>query len=199
MAIAYALISLDEARTYLGVSDSTKAARIQALIEAVSEMVEAYIGNALVKRDFTELKLGGKTGEWFLWRYPVNSIASIVDPDSNTIAAANYHLIAEQGRIIYRYGKFPIARNSTGAEERWTITYNAGRFDATDSVEPRFKEAAKILLGKRYHRPDTGVLSKKVGDLSLTYEASLSFRGDQVLMPAEVIALIGPAVQRNFG
>ena len=198
MPVTRAILTLDEARTYLGADDTAvPSARLQMLVDSATLQIEEYIQNAVVQGTFTEKRWGGQR-QWFLSKYPVQSITSIADPATNTILATDYTLIAEQGRLI-PFGRFATAVETDGTRARWLVTYVAGLFASIDVVEPNFKMAAQILVADRFERPTTGVISKKVGDLQLMYsDPTRSFTGAG-LVPDEVRQLIGSHVSRQVG
>jgi len=194
MPESYALVSLDEARTQLGIEDTNKAARVSLLVDAATELIENYIGNAVVIRSFTEKHWGAKK-HIFLQRYPVTAITSITDPDSQTVAAADYILIDDEGRLQH-HGTFPNARDADGARARWSIVYTAGRYTATNTVAAKFKEAAHIIIAERFRRAEPGITSRKVGDLAITYSDRSTSRsiGRSLAIPDEVRALLADEV-----
>jgi len=198
MPVPRAILTLDEARTYLGVDDDVvTSARLQQLVDSATLQIEEYIQNAVVQGTFTE-KFKGGTNQWFLRRYPIQSITSITDPSSTTIPATDYILEEEQGRII-AFGRFATAVETDGRPARWSVVYIGGKYASTDVVDPNFKLAANLLIAERFERPEAGVISKKVGDLQIMYsDAGRSFTGPG-LIPAEVRQLIGSHVSRQVG
>ena len=198
MPVSRAILTLDEARTYLGVDDAVAtSARLQQLVDSATLQIEEYIQNAVVQGTFTE-KFKGGVRQWFLRRYPIQSITSITDPSSTTIPNTDYVLEEEQGRII-AFGRFATAVETDGRPARWSVVYVGGKYASTDVVDPNFKLAANILIADRFERPEPGIISKKVGDLQIMYsDAGRSFAGPG-LIPAEVRQLIGSHVSRQVG
>jgi len=198
MPLSRAILTLDEARTYLGApEDAATSSRLQQLVDSATLQIEEYIQNAVVEGTFTEKHRGG-VRQWFLRRYPIQSITSITDPSSTTIPNTDYTLEEEQGRII-AFGSFATAVETDGRPARWSVVYVAGKYATTDVVDANFKLAANILIAERFERPESGVISKKVGDLQIMYsDAGRSFTGPG-LIPAEVRQLIGSYVSRQVG
>lgn len=201
MPVSRAILTLDEARTYLGAEDTViPSARLQMLVDSATLHLEAYLQNAVVEGTFTEKRWGG-TKQWFLSKYPIQSITSIADPAANTILATDYTIIEDEGRLI-PFGRFATAVATDGRRERWLITYVAGRFATTDAVDQNFKMAANILVADRFARPGSGVVSKQVGDLKIQYSDPSSSRAEgaaTALVPDSVRQLVGHFVSRQIG
>jgi hypothetical protein len=139
------------------------------VIDAITHGIETYLGNPVVQREYTE-KYFGSTPIIRLDQYPVASVTSITDPASNTVDADDYKVIEDIGELRHVGGwNFPAALDSNGNLDRWEIVYTAGRFANTGAVDPDFKMAACEWAGMRYRRPGN-VLTKKVGDLTITYK-----------------------------
>ena len=166
--VAEYLITLPEAKDHLGVTSSTGDATILALVGSCTFTIESYIGNSIVQKTFTEdytAGIGAKIGgarRIYLRNYPITSVTSITDDESNTIADADY-TISDQG-ILEHDWRWPAPFG------RWTVIYVAGRYATTDAVEQNFKTACKLLLADIYNLPQSNIQSQKIGDLSITYK-----------------------------
>ncbi len=95
------LITLPEGKAHLKVTGDAEDATILALIGSCTFTIESYIGNSIVQKTFTEdytagkgRKLGGAR-RIYLRNYPISSVTSITDDESNTIDSDNYTIIAD--------------------------------------------------------------------------------------------------------
>jgi hypothetical protein len=194
----YDVVSLDECKDVLGIAatDTAEDQRLMRLITMQTAVLEKYLNNfVIVRTSLTELFWGGKSERWFLKRYPITAITSIVDGATNALTEEyDYATIAEQGIIEPRRGYFPRAVESDGRRGRWTVTYSGGRFADIGAVGQDFKLATIMMVAGRMANLEGGVSSRKVGDLSISYRAPT----DGALVAPEVEALMAGYVNRTF-
>lgn len=156
MADTLDLLTLDEAKRALNVplADTTQDTEIASYVTAVSRRIDAMCGPVVVRTVTGELHSGG-AGMLFPNMAPVATITSLVeyaDTTATTLAAetnaaktADNYLVGADGYVIYRRASggdssFPVGRSNV------VLTYTAGRYSATATVDPRFKQAAAIFL-----------------------------------------------------
>ena len=189
------ILTLSEAKDYLAISRSVTDddQKLLSLLPAVTRQIETYINNSILESPHTDRFFGGRKRE-YLRRFPIDSITSIVDGQTvpGEVTSDKYIILAEQG-ILQHVGYFPTALNANSGLDRWTCTYVAGRFASVEAVTEDWKVAASILLAERYERPEDGITSRRVGDLSVSYT-----RADTAqLVPDAVVGLIGSYVSRG--
>jgi hypothetical protein len=175
-----------EARRYvkLGAGDVTaKATILTALITAVSLKLDRVVG-PVVRRTVTSEQHDGGSNRITLDLYPIYTFTTVTEYDNTTsitltretvgtAPASGYYaepwrndrtlysgvLIRRSGASDYR---FPCGRGNIVA------TYTAGRFADTASVDPRFKDAAGIML--TYLWQQYGQSVAKAGEYEVPFE-----------------------------
>ena len=166
MANAVDWISLTEAKNALniGASDTSQDTDIAAYVTGVSQALDGSVGPGVVRTLTAELHSGGDSvgRERIYLRYrPVSSITSITEyayttaqaltAESNSVKPAEgYHVELKQGVITRRSSggtaRFPIGKDNI------SVTYIAGRFADTASVDANFKRAAEMTLLHNWRR-----------------------------------------------
>jgi len=183
---ANALITLAEAKTYLGVTDDDEDDAISDMIDAASNFIEEFCSTAFIQRSFTEY-LRGAQKRLFLKRYPIVSVTSVLDSVPNLIPATDYIVMTELG-VLEHFGRFPQAQTAGGQPTLWTVTYVAGRYANVFTVSEDVKLAAKRLLAV-FRAGDGSAQSVSVGSLSVSY-----WQPGQGIswVPPQVLALLAP-------
>lgn len=194
----YDIVSVYEAKEYLGleldVHDDDQL--LLRLTRSATAALEGYLRNNIVSRSATDSFLGYQR-TWFLSRYPVASITSIVDAAANALTTDDYILIPETGMVHSRVGVFPQGVDSSGLTSRWTVTYTAGRFATAADVTPDFRLAILILTAERYNRREPNMQFVASGGTQTAYSTfSMSSRPVVHGLPDEVVALVGRYVSR---
>lgn len=153
MANAVDLISLDEAKAALNISGTTFDTEIAIYVTAVSQAIDELCG-PVVARNVTEEHDGGTYSLW-LFEAPVLSVTTVTEYDNTTArvltAETNTSKTATQYRADLESGR--VRRRSNNLAERFAcgagnivVVYSAGRYADTNSVAPRFKLAASLML-----------------------------------------------------
>lgn len=75
----YFLVSLSDAKDYLGVDDVTDDGRIGYLLNVVRDLFDRATGRTLIASDLTEYYEGDGTDKLFLRSYPVNSTNETIE------------------------------------------------------------------------------------------------------------------------
>ncbi|MEV5538480.1 hypothetical protein AB0L13_16615 [Saccharopolyspora shandongensis] len=156
------VISLDEAKQAVNVTGTTEHDTELALwITAVSQRLDELVGPVVVRTITGEAHDGGRCLV-MLAHYPVTSITSVSEYDSGTqvpLTAETLTTRPAAGYLADRYEPNPallsrfVRRRSNGADAEFAagrgnvvVSYSAGRFADTASVDPRFKAAANLML-----------------------------------------------------
>ncbi len=90
------------------------------------------------------------------------------DPAGNSIASDDYWVDPDVGQLRTA-GGWQVPQDSNGFETYWQVSYVAGRVASTALVPANVKHACKMWVANLYKRTDRDLVSKSVGDLSLTY------------------------------
>lgn len=167
------LVTLSDVKAALGVSGSDQDAKITALLDPVSGLVERLAGRSFTQATHTEYDDGGGF-HLFVSVRPIASITSITDRRSgDVIASSEYDFDADEGSIIrLPYGAIwdrapdPSAfldGNPTQERRRWKIVYVGGPATVPDDVKLAFYEIMSATLTSQ-----GGKQSEKDGDYSYT-------------------------------
>lgn len=150
------VISTAEAKTALNIptADTTQDSELAVYATAVSLRLDALVG-PIVNRTITgEVHDGGRS--FIILRYsPVSSVTSVSERQgttSYTVVTENYaastsydYLLDPLTGILYRRGSGGDV-DWYGGRQNIVVTYVAGRFANTTSVDGRYKQAAAIML-----------------------------------------------------
>lgn len=164
MATALDVLTLNEAKDILSIDHAdivtARDLVIASYITATSTMLDRLCGPVVTRVITGEVQDGGGFA-CFLDHYPVLSITSVVEylnttattltAESNTVkTASNYAADLTIGTLWRRVSN----RNSVFAPgtRNIVITYAAGRYADTASVEQRFKLAAQVILANLWRR-----------------------------------------------
>lgn len=167
MADPLDLLTLPEG--YAAISDVTSAAagtgsndgRLAAMITAISRRVDDLCG-PVVRRTITGEEQPGGDPTIQLRYYPVASVTTITEYNGTSptvLAAENFPSgVTQYDYKILDEGKSGlISRRAQGygyvfAGDRVIVTYSAGRATSTETVDPKFKEAASAILKRLWKR-----------------------------------------------
>ena len=151
------VVTLDEVEAELGIDPDSRVL-LSGYITSVSRLLDKACG-PIVQRTITDEKHSGGTQTIILDEYPVASVTSITEYSGltgtalveETVSTAPSNGFMPYGStVIRRVGK----RDGYWAFGRHNIlvTYVAGRYTDTLSVDDRFKRAAFITLGNLWRR-----------------------------------------------
>ena len=150
------LLNVDEARQWLsiGVADETKTTMLEMAITACSRKIAAAVGPVVCGTVTAELHNGG-SNRFYLFQSPAYSISQVVEYDGTTAstltAETNTSQTSNQYRCNVRNGQ--MLRRDSGRTayfpngiDNVSVTYVAGRYTSTDTVDDRYKEACGVML-----------------------------------------------------
>ncbi len=194
------LITLAEAKGWLGISVSTYDTKLTALVTAVSQRLVTWCGTNLVQATVTDEKqTAGSFGAGgghrhatrggrkriFLQKMPIVSVTSIVDTQTvpESIDAVDYVVWNDEG-ILDHVSGWPVPFDANTKHAFWLVTYVAGYFADTASVPENVKLAARMLLARYYEDVTPGIRSKSIATFSVTYAKQT---GE---LPEEVVSLM---------
>ncbi len=151
MALSYALTTVANVKGFLRTFDPEHDPLLDTLVDAATVAIEKHIQSPVIQRSFTEDYSGGVTDSClggakriYLRQYPIVSVTSITDDNSETIGAADYTIVAQRG-ILENDGVWE------RPEGRWTIVYTAGLFAAVEDVTEDIQLAAHRLIAIWFH------------------------------------------------
>lgn len=190
------VLTRDEAKAALNipVGDPSQDQKIDSYVTAVSLALDRIVG-PIVQRTITDEPHDGGRGVLSAVFYPIISITSITERQGTTAVTltaenfasptANDYSVNLEAGLIYR---------RSGGCDRWfssgrgnvRLTYVAGRFADTASVDARFKQGAAIMLSHLW-RNEQGIPSTPEGaPVTLTFAVPNAVKhllADQLLAP----------------
>lgn len=162
MADVVDVLTLAEGKATLKLSGTAQYdSQLPAWITAVSRMLDHKVG-PIVRRTVTEELHDGGDGYLRTRLWPIAAITTITEYASTTgtVLTAETNLAKpDAGYLAERYDRDPtlfsglIRRRAGGSRSRFAggssnivVTYSAGRFVDTATVDERFKSAARLTL-----------------------------------------------------
>lgn len=185
------LTTRDKVKAYLNITDSSYDARIDALLDPASQIIEDYLNRKIVQQAHT-LETYDGSGNKKLWlnHYPINSVTLVksVDPmtdeDLQTFADPEDYVIHKDLEYLIKWGVWAKGVN------KYVITYNAGY----NPVPPAVELAANMLIGHQVNTAGMqGIKSHKIGTFSQSFWGSgNSDINAGSAMPDEVTNVLAP-------
>ena len=170
------VLTLAEAKEELGIGsgNTSKDTMLARKITAVSQRLDQACG-PIVKRTVTgEVLEGGTFDAWvalgpvFSWTSVTEysgTVAQVLDPEDYDTQPA-YGYVAERGGTPTSIYSGRLTRRSAGGTLRFPVgpeavrvTYEAGRYADTATVDPLFKEAAAVMLQNSWRTQEAAVQS----------------------------------------
>jgi hypothetical protein len=141
-ATSYALLSLDELKTYLGITDASQDAQLQLLINQYSDAIARACNRVFAKEKVSEEWRGNLPPldcyRIYLRRWPVEKdedIELVTGPIGSVIASANWQLEPESGKL----------QLLGGWGEPVTVVYTGG-YELPDGAPPALKQATMMMI-----------------------------------------------------
>lgn len=166
------LVSVEEAKMFLGITNNEKDDRLSAVLEGVSAAAEAHLGRYVLEREIADEEhcFTESVKTLRLNHYPVREILRIsVNGENKNWSAADY-----SAGIVWGDGGF---------SGRALVSYRAGLAAGITDV-PRDIKIALCLWAKEIISKDNFIKSESLGDYSVSYESSA--------MPPAAAALLAP-------
>lgn len=160
MADPLDLLTLDEGKTAINMSfdNANHEEEIARQITAVSRIIDEACGPVVVRTVTEELhEIGAGQATVYLDELPVQSVTTVDEFDGTTLTTLAPVAFAES-TSGYFAGAGVLARRLSGQAYIWPnggtvrVTYEAGRYASTETVDARFKEAAAAVLRRLWKR-----------------------------------------------
>ena len=171
MLHSYALTSLNNMKTYLNISGSSKDALLELLINAMTDHIESYCNDRRFKdTTYTQVEYDGTgTKTIVLDQFPITETTTFVleenaepnnQDDWSELATKRYWQDTDEG-ILRAYDIL-----FKKSPHKYRVTYSAGY----DTI-PSDLELACVLLASEFFLKggSTGVVSETLGDHSITF------------------------------
>lgn len=149
------ILSLGEAQAAIGApNDQTYDGQLERANTAASKALETKIGPVVIRTITGELHQGGGYAIR-PYRQPIDTITTVIEArwTSQTTLTVETFGTAPQNGYLYDPTTGEIYRRQGGFPWMFwpgtlniKVTYDAGRYDDTDSIDDEFKEAAAIVL-----------------------------------------------------
>lgn len=173
-----------------GSTELRNATRGPLIHEAATERYTARVHESVGERPFTREGFPNANSKYlYLRRYPIVSVASVVDesPTPQGIAATDYYVHKAEGYLEH-FTVWPTPYQGQLIGE-WLVTYTAGFFAGTASVDWAVKDALAELVQIRTSSKGS-IASLSTGTLSV------SFKGDGA--PWLMGASLPPSILRKM-
>ena len=148
MADPLDVLTLDEGRSAVRAVGTIHDAELEEIITSVSRQLDDMCGPVVI-RTVTDEVHRDINGAIIPRLHPVASVTSVSEWSSGVATILTEETPAVAGDYLIASGM--VTRRSSWYDSRWaspyvTITYEAGRYADTETVDARFKNAAKILV-----------------------------------------------------
>lgn len=180
------LCSIDDVKTYLGLTGTDHDTRLTALVEAASEAIESFCRRQFTQTQHTEYHDGMGSGVLLLDHHPAQSVTSVKVDANRAFASAeaidsdDYVVYGDEGMIQLVAGTFAAGVRNV------QVVYTAGYSAIPDDVA----QACVQLVAAWFHRGRQGadgIDTERLGDYSASYAA----RG----LPQPVVELLTPYLE----
>jgi hypothetical protein len=197
------ILTTDEAQDYINDTSGTRdlETRLAPLNTLISRRIDTLCG-PVVQRTLTDEAYDGGGCTLFLRNTPVVSVSAVKEyaggilttltAEALTTSTGNdYYLDTRLGTIERR----STWATSTFGVQRVLVTYIAGRYTATETVDPLFKAAAGLVLHRLWRREAPAWARTPNFDDNVTGDQFGFFRVvDPVLEEFLAGELLGPAI-----
>jgi hypothetical protein len=187
------LLSLESYKTAIGTTSTADDGKILAALARATSLVEAYVGYPLRRQVYSESVPGYGGNELRVSRVPIHAIESVlysmeqVDPTSYEIGDAEAGFIHRPmgwpwtAGVEYDLGPHIVPKSELNS---FTATYEAGfcvngstadGWLTTGEPVPADIESSLVTAATFLYKSagrDPSVTSKRIGDLSITYQGS---------------------------
>jgi hypothetical protein len=172
-----ALLTLAEAKAQLDIETTADDTELQAYIDAVTPVIERYVG-PVETRQVSEV-IEGRGTTMCLSQIPAVALVSITPalPTGGPLDLATLFLDAPKGIVYHRTGTF--------AGTLWTVAYSAGR----GAVPPTINLAARLLVA---HLWRTQYGAARGGGGADDYAVTEPIPGFGYAVPNRVLELLEP-------
>jgi hypothetical protein len=149
------LLDIDDALDAVNLrSDSQNTSKVASMVTGISQHIDKLCG-PVVQRSVTETYAGNR-GSLLLRTTPAASITEVTETTGTTpeVLVADDYLLESIGHLAYLH------RRTSGYETVWadgpfqnvSVTYVAGRFASTATVDEYWKAGARSILVQRWQR-----------------------------------------------
>lgn len=186
-----ALLSLTAYKASAKITTTSDDTIVQYALDRATALIEGYVGYPLRRQVYEETLAGYGSLELSVSRTPLRAIESILHSTS-LVASTEYEIASESGGLIYRelgwpwtagleYDLTPHVAPKTELKS-YTVVYEAGYcingstadgWLTTGEPVPADIEGAITMAASFVYKSasrDLSVASKKVGDLTITYQ-----------------------------
>lgn len=178
----YFLVSLDDVKSYIGVTDTAEDDTIGYLMNLVSKLFDTATGRTLVASDLTEYYEGDGTNKLFLRSYPINSTNETIEVyvDADKVFAADTQIDSNSLFVDGEVGYVEFIGSQFDTWEGIKVVYNGGYTTIPYDLRMAALEAFGVLWKRRSEkRFDTSNVSK--GDVNYSYIDDWPYTVHQVL------------------
>jgi len=165
--VSYALTSVANAQTYLGITGDTTL--LELLIDGATDYIESQCGRRFASTTYTQEEYDGTESNYiFLKQYPVTA-ATTIERNDGTLSTPSWTSLTEgddyEPYLNEGYLDM-LGRTSETERHRYRATYTAGYTTIPYDLEI----ACLKLVSEGYNkRKNDGVTSERIGSWAITY------------------------------
>ena len=147
------LITLQDYKTFSGISNNNDDAKLSVILALVQEFVETYCARHFIKATYTE-QVSDQTGLLFLRNLPLVSVTSVsyidIAKESVSMAATEYIAYLEEGSIeLYDYAT-KVSPQVLAIHKPFTVTYVGGFTETPPTLKLAIMELVTYYFKHQY-------------------------------------------------
>lgn len=165
---ANALITLNDLKESLSITDSTQDSLLEGIINRSSQVIETYVGHPIKSATYTQEKYDG-AAKIVLDKWPVTAITSVQyqtgdigNPDWDDVDSTSYALERDGDRGIL------LLQSPIAGEDAYRVTYTAGYTDVPEDIKQACLELCEYTFNMK---ASGGKKSETLGEYSVTYQS----------------------------
>lgn len=202
--VSYALVTLADTKTFLGIGNSTKDAVLEMLINVSTDYIQTQTGGFFKNTEYTAEEYDGTgTDQLTLKHFPVTAFTKLEvnNATDNTeswseISESDYWVDTDTGIITKTTGFRDFDEGNEDDEalsqtvfykgkNRYRATYTAGY--TTIPYDIQF--ACMSIVGQMFSsQAGQAIKSESLGDHSITYQDALSVKGDGKSIISDILS-----------
>lgn len=165
--------SIENLKSYLGITDTSRDDELTALIETATEMVDIELGYNLGKEDAIVIRVNGMGTKRVVLPQKVNSVSKVEVKDTGNSTWREIDQDFIDGIVLY------LIEEVAKGVKNVAVTCSRGYDAVPADFERWFLSYCAILIQKQEQDTEWQIQNKKLDGLSITYFAPSEFDGNQ--------------------
>lgn len=171
-----ALVGIDAARDYLGITNNEKDELITLLINSATKQIENWCNRHFISATYTETFDGENKKNLYLRERPITAVASVKDDTTTLTVDEDYYAYMSEGRIMKASGVW------IDSPQNYTVEYTAGYTSLAD-VPDDIQLACLMIVASAYNvKNRAGIKRESYGSgYSVEYETKAALTDENIL------------------